>query len=205
MKYITDPNLIEDKSMEIIRGLMQEYTFTPEEEKVIFRVVHTTGDPAYAPLVKIHPEAIIAAKKALANGCSVFTDIKMVRSGINSKKLAKLGGEVNCVIDAPEVVEMAKSKGITRSMAAMLYFGEKLNGNIVAIGNAPTALFQLLELVETKQIKPALIIGTPVGFVGARESKEELTKSTIPYITIEGNKGGSTIAATITNALLKLV
>lgn len=205
MEYMTDPLLIEQKSMEIIRELLNDPALSPEEEAIIFRVVHTTGDPGYAPLVKIHPQAIEAGLKALKAGCNIFTDIKMVRSGINARKLKTLGGKVYCAIDDPQVVELAKSRGITRSMAAMLHFKEQLTNNIVVIGNAPTALFQLLELIRDGEVQPALVIGTPVGFVGAKESKEELVNSGVPYITIEGNKGGSTIAAAITNALLKLI
>jgi precorrin-8X/cobalt-precorrin-8 methylmutase len=205
MDYITDPVLIEQKSMEIIRGLLKDTVLTAQEEAVIFRVVHTTGDPNYAALVKMHPEAISIGIQTLAGGCSVFTDIKMVKSGINARKIETLGGEVKCAIDVPEVIELAQTKGITRAMAAMLHFKEDLNGNIVAIGNAPTALYQLLQLVDSEGIKPALIVGTPVGFVGASESKELLMQSGIPYITVRGNKGGSTVAAAIVNALLKLV
>lgn len=204
MEYITDPFLIEQKSMEIIRGLLKDFPLSPEEETIVFRVVHTTGDPNYASLVKFHPRAIEAGVSALRAGCNVFTDIKMVKSGINAKKLKTLGGELYCAIDEPQVVDLAKSRGITRSMAAMLHFKERLTDNIVVIGNAPTALFQLLELIENQNVKPALVIGTPVGFVGAKESKEKLMNSHVPYITITGNKGGSTIAAAITNALLKL-
>lgn len=204
MEYITDPHLIEQRSMEIIRDLLKDSSLCPEEETIIFRVVHTTGDPNYASLVKIHPQAIKAGVNALRAGCHVFTDIKMVKSGINAKKLKSFGGEVHCAIDDPQVMSLAKSRGITRSMAAMLHFRERLNNNIVVIGNAPTALFQLLELMEKHGVKPALVIGTPVGFVGAKESKEKLMNCHIPYITVTGNKGGSTIAAAITNALLKL-
>lgn len=205
MDYLTDPSQIEEKSMEIIRGLLNNQSLTPEQETVIFRVVHTTGDPAYASLIQLHPAAIAAGKQALANGCDVITDIKMVKSGINAKKLHNLGGNIYCAIDEPEVIALAAAKGITRSMAAMHFLKDKVNGNIVAIGNAPTALFQLLELIESEGIKPALIIGTPVGFVGAKESKELLRQGGAPYITVTGHKGGSTVAAAIVNALLKLV
>ena len=130
----------------------------------------------------------------------------MVRTGINKKALANLGGKVFCQVSDPEVAEYAKKEGITRSMAAMRMFGKDLNGSIVAIGNAPTALFEVLRMIEEENIQPALIVGIPVGFVGAAESKDELIqRSTVPYVTVVGNKGGSPIAASVINAMLYLL
>ena len=129
---------------------------------------------------------------ALRKGAHIYTDVEMVRTGINKKKLASFGGEVHCLVADPDVAVRAKQEGITRSMIAMRQFGKDLNGSIVAIGNAPTALFEVL--------------GIPVGFVGAAESKAELAANGIvPYITVEGTKGGSPIAAAAVNAMMYLI
>ncbi|MGF7185773.1 precorrin-8X/cobalt-precorrin-8 methylmutase [Desulfitispora alkaliphila] len=199
--FINDPKQIESKSMDIILELVGNIKGSPQEQAVIKRMVHTTGDPDYVKLVQIHPVACSAGMKAIESGCKIITDVKMVVAGINKKKLSQYGVELLCGIDDPEVVAEAKKTGQTRAFTAMKHFSNQIDGNIVAIGNAPTALFQLLELVDNG-IKPSLIIGTPVGFVGAAESKELLTRYEIPYITVAGYKGGSTVAAATVNALL---
>lgn len=202
MDYITDPQAIEEKSMDIIGGLIGDLQVSPEAERIIKRVVHTTGDPEYAKLVEIHPEAIESGLKALRRGCKIFTDVNMVKIGINSRVLGQLGGEVECYINHPEVIESAAAAGKTRAMTAMERVAKELDGNILAIGNAPTALFTALQAVSQLGVKPALIVGIPVGFVGAAESKEALIQSGLPYITVRGTKGGSTISVSVINALL---
>ena len=130
----------------------------------------------------------------------------MVRTGINKKKLASFGGEVHCLVADPDIAARAKKEGVTRSMVAMRQFGKDLNGSIVAIGNAPTALFEVLRLVHEEGIRPACVVGIPVGFVGAAESKAELAENGIvPYITVAGTKGGSPIAAAAVNAMMYLI
>lgn len=205
MEYVTDPKGIERKSMEIIGELIGELGVTPEEEKIIKRVVHTTGDPDYARLVEIHPEAIASGLAALKRGCKIFTDVNMVKMGINSKQVAGLGGEVLCCINHPEVIAEAEQTGKTRAMTAMARVAGELDGNILAIGNAPTALFAALEAVQELGVRPALVVGIPVGFVGAAESKEALVESGLPYITVRGTKGGSTITVSVINALLYML
>lgn len=206
MQYITDPMTIETRSMEIIAPYLADKSLSEQEIKVVSRIIHAAGDPDYGNVVVIHPEAIEAGCKALQNGASIYTDVEMVRTGINRRRLAELGGQVQCLIADEAVARIAKEQGITRSMAAIRTFGEQLDGAIVAIGNAPTALFALLELMEQTSIRPALIIGVPVGFVGASESKELLAeKSPVPYITVKGNKGGSPIAAATTNAIMYML
>lgn len=203
MKYITEPMAIEEKSMEIIAPYLAALNLSPEATKVFSRIIHAAGDPEYSKVIEIHPGAIQAGCEALAAGCDVFCDVEMVRTGINKRRLAEYGGTVNCLIANEQVAITAKELGITRSMVAMRTFGEKLHGSIVAIGNAPTALFELLKMMKETNIRPALIIGVPVGFVGAAESKDFLAEtSPVPYITVRGNKGGSPIAAATTNALL---
>jgi precorrin-8X/cobalt-precorrin-8 methylmutase len=206
MQYITDPTTIETRSMEIIAPYLAEKNLSAPEVKVVSRIIHAAGDPDYGNVVVIHPEAIDAGCRALKNGASIYTDVEMVRTGINRRRLAEYGGQVHCLIADEEVARLAKEQGITRSMAAIRSFGKRLDGAVVAIGNAPTALFALMELMEQTSIRPALIIGVPVGFVGACESKEFLAeKSPVPYITVKGNKGGSPIAAATTNALLYML
>lgn len=202
MDYIVDPQEIERKSMEIISGLIGPLNCSPEEEAIVKRIVHTTGDPEYAKLIRIHPQAIQAGLTALRAGCTIFTDVNMVLTGINKGRMSKHHIQANCAIAHEQVVQIAKETGETRAITAMKYFGEQLTGSIVAIGNAPTALFQLLKMIDDQEVRPALIIGTPVGFVGAAESKELLVKYDVPYVTVTGYKGGSAVAAAAINALM---
>lgn len=203
MDYIKKPMAIEKRSMEIIAPYLTSYHLGEVETKIFSRIIHAAGDVEYAPLIHIHPQAVHAAQEALQRGASVYTDVEMVRTGINKRKLASFGGEVHCLIADAGVAAAAKADGITRSMAAMRQFGHALDGSIVAIGNAPTALFEVLRLVAEDGVRPACIVGIPVGFVGAADSKEALRKNTlVPYITVEGTKGGSPIAAAAVNALM---
>jgi len=201
--FITDPRRIETRSMEIIAPYLAGLNLDARTGKVYSRIIHAAGDPDYANLIRIHPQAIDAACRALAAGRDIFCDVEMVRTGINRRRLSEFGGQTHCLIGDAVVAADAQRQGITRSMAAMRNFGEQLDGAIVAIGNAPTALFEVLRLMRETAIRPCLIIGAPVGFVGAAESKELLVaESAVPYITVIGNKGGSPIAAAATNALL---
>ena len=203
MEFLTDPMGIERKSMEIISKYLKEKAFTPEETKIVSRIIHAAGDPDYANHIVIHPEFIASARKALLAGKGVITDVRMVETGINKKRLADFGGITLCAIDDAEVAETAKREGITRSMAAMRKLAPNIKDAIVAIGNAPTALYEVLRLAQEGN-RPAAIVGVPVGFVGAAESKEELLLADIPFLTVRGNKGGSTIACSAINALLYL-
>ena len=206
MDFIKQPMEIENKSMEIIAPYLKGLYLDEAETRVYSRIIHAAGDVDYAPLIHIHPEAIAAAQKALQAGCNIYTDVEMVRTGINKRKLAQFGGEVHCLIADPEVAALAMAKGITRSMAAMRTFGHALDGAVVAIGNAPTALYEVLRLAAEEDIRPAAIIGIPVGFVGAADSKRQLAANRdIPYITVEGTKGGSPIAAAAVNAIMYLL
>jgi precorrin-8X/cobalt-precorrin-8 methylmutase len=206
MEYITQPAAIEARSMELIAPYLAKYDLSPAETKIYSRIIHASGDVEYAPIIKIDKNAVAAGLEALKNGADIFTDVEMVRTGINKQRLAQYGGKVHCLIADEKVAANAKAQGITRSMAAMDAFGESLHGAIVAIGNAPTALFRVLEMMAKTNIRPALIVGVPVGFVGARESKEKLVEvSPVPYITVAGNKGGSPIAAATVNALLYML
>ena len=206
MDFIKEPMAIENRSMELIAPHLAELGLDEAATKVYSRLIHASGDVGYAPIIRVHPEAIAVAMDALRKGAHIYTDVEMVRTGINKKKLASFGGEVHCLVADPDVAVRAKQEGITRSMIAMRRFGKDLNGSIVAIGNAPTALFEVLRMVREEGIRPACIVGIPVGFVGAAESKAELAANGIvPYITVEGTKGGSPIAAAAVNAMMYLI
>ena len=206
MNFIKDPSEIETRSMALIAHYLQGLNLDERHTKVFSRVIHAAGDPDYANHIRIHPAAIDAAITAIRKGADVFCDVEMVRTGISKKTLAQYGGQVQCLIADPAVATLAKEQGITRSMAAFRTFSHQLDGAVVAVGNAPTALFELFRLMEEENVRPAVVIGVPVGFVGAAESKDLLQeKSNAPYITVLGNKGGSPIAASILNALLYMM
>ncbi len=203
---ITKPMEIERRSMEIISPYLADLKLTADEVKIYSRIIHAAGDVEYAPIIRIHPQAIQSAKAAILSGANIFTDVEMVRTGINKRALAKFGGEVFCKVADDEIKAISAREGITRSMAAMRKFGAELNGAIVAIGNAPTALYEVLRLVAEENVSPAVIIGVPVGFVGAADSKAELiAQDKIPYISVTGTKGGSSIAVAAVNAILYIV
>ena len=206
MDFIKEPMAIENRSMELIAPHLEGLDLDERATKLYSRLIHASGDVGYAPITRVHPEAIERAIEALKAGAHIYTDVEMVRTGINKKKLASFGGEVHCLVADPDVAVRAKELGITRAMVAMRQFGKALNGSIVAIGNAPTALFEVLRLVREEGIRPSCIVGIPVGFVGAAESKAALAAhGIVPYITVEGTKGGSPIAAAAINALMYLI
>jgi precorrin-8X/cobalt-precorrin-8 methylmutase len=206
MDFIVKPMEIETKSMQLIAPYLDGAAYSSDAKKIVSRMIHASGDPDYANHVALHPEAIEAGKKALLAGAAIYTDVEMVRTGINKTILADLGGQVHCLISDAAVAAAAKKDGITRSMAAMRAFGAAMQGQIIAIGNAPTALFEVIRLMQEENLRPALIIGIPVGFVGAAESKQYLSEvSPVPFITVKGTKGGSPIAASAVNALLYLL
>ncbi len=204
--FIQKPMAIENRSMELIAPALAPFHLDEPQQKVYSRLIHASGDTGYAPLIRLHPDAIAAGMTALRGGCDIYTDVEMVRTGINKRKLASFGGQVHCLIADEAVARRAKEEGTTRSLMAMRTFGQKLNGSVVAIGNAPTALYEVLRLMQEEAVRPALVVGIPVGFVGAADAKAALAKeSQVPYITVEGTKGGSPIAAAAVNALLYLI
>ena len=207
MNFISEPKLIETKSMAIIDQLLQadHALDKQEEEKVIVkRIIHATGDPDLARLVAIHPEAVQAAFTVFSAGKKIITDVKMVKAGLNINKTRKDDVEIYCAIDEPAVAKEAAAQKQTRAMVAVRYLAKFITENMVVIGNAPTALWELINLIKAGKVSPAVIIATPVGFVGAAEAKEALGKLTLPYITVHGTKGGSPMAVSIVNALYKL-
>lgn len=194
---------IEVESFEIIDSLLEPANAGEPEYQVIRRVVHTTGDPSLARAMFFSTAAIGAGVEAIAAGASIYCDVNMVVAGIQPTTQIR-GLEVTCLVADTASAELAAEEGITRGAAAIRLAAPVLDGAIVAIGNSPTALFELLRLVEEQGLRPALVVGVPVGFVGAAASKEALAASVIPCITLPGNRGGSTVAAAIVNALIRL-
>lgn len=202
MPEIVKPMDIEKRSFEIITELLGDRALDPENELVIKRVIHTTADFDYVDNLCFSPHAVGKGIEALRGGCDIVTDTQMARSGINKSILERLGGEARCFMSDPDVAEEAKDRGVTRAMVSMERAAELEKPCVFAIGNAPTALFSLLELIEAGRVRPALIVGVPVGFVNVVESKEQIMKAGVPYIVARGRKGGSNVAAAVCNALL---
>ncbi len=190
---------IAHKSREIVRSLIGDKTaaLSPEEKSIVERIVHSTADVEYADLTVISDEFVAKSVKSLKKEQDILTDINMVLAGIN-----KYPGNVECFISHPDVIKMAKENEITRAAAAMQYAADKGFEGIVAIGNAPTALCKVIELVESDQMDVKSVVGVPVGFVGAADSKEALYKSNIPNLITRGPKGGTPVAVAAVNSLI---
>jgi len=195
------PAHIEEESFKLIEERVPSHSFNQQEWTIVKRMIHATADFDLVYTARFHPRAIAKGINALRRGAPIITDTTMVKAGISLQGLRKYNTKVLCAISQPEVVKEARSSGKTRAAVAMGQMRRSMGGAIVAIGNAPTALFELLELVKNESHQPSLIIGVPVGLVGARESKENLMKNAIPYITVQGEKGGSPLAVSIVNAL----
>ena len=196
------PMDIEKRSFEIITELLGERKLDPENELVIKRAIHTTADFDYADNLVFSPHAVTRGIEALKAGCDIVTDTQMAKSGISKATLAKLGGEVHCFMSDPDVAAEAKARGVTRALVCMEKAAKLDKPCIFAIGNAPTALIRIRELLDAGELKPALVIGVPVGFVNVVESKELIIETDVPHIVARGRKGGSNVAAAIVNALL---
>jgi precorrin-8X/cobalt-precorrin-8 methylmutase len=199
---IYKPEEIEKKSFEMIGEILGDRDFPQFHEAIIKRAIHTSADFDYADILEISESAAETALDALRSGVSIVTDTRMAGAGINKAALGALGGEAHCFIDDPVVASDAKEKGLTRSSLCMDRAAKNKDIGIYVVGNAPTALIRLYELVRDGVVRPALIIGVPVGFVNVVESKELIKSLDIPYIVSNGRKGGSNIAASIVNALL---
>ena len=197
------PMEIEARSFEIITQILGDRVLDPENELVIKRAIHTTADFDYADNLVFSEHAVKTGIEALRAGCDIVTDTQMAKAGINKTILASLGGEVHCFMSDADVAAEAKARGVTRAFVSMEKAARLQKPCIFAIGNAPTALAALEELMEADALHPALIIGVPVGFVNVVESKELLlAQHRAPYIIARGRKGGSNVAAAICNALL---
>lgn len=198
------PEEIERQSFETIDREAGPHRFSAEQWTIVRRMIHTSADFEYRDSTRFHPDAIGAGIQAIRSGCNIITDTNMARTGIQKKALASFGARVACRIADPAVAEKAAAAGGTRAEVAVEMAMAEMENGIYVIGNAPTALLRLIELVKGKKAQPALIIGLPVGFVNAAESKAALVEIDTPYITNAGRKGGSNVAASVVNALLIL-
>jgi len=199
--YIRDGAAIYERSFAIIRAEADLARFSPEEERVAVRIIHASGMVEIARDIVFSPSVVAVARDALNNGAPILCDSKMVANGVTRARLPA-HNEVVCTLDDPRVADLARDVGNTRTAAAMELWRDRLAGAVVAIGNAPTALFRLLEMLDASALKPAAVIGMPGGFVGAAESKEALiADGRVPFITIRDRKGGSAMTAAALNAL----
>ena len=201
------PMDIEKRSFELITQELEQLhkTLIPGTELIVKRCIHTSADFDYADTLCFSDGAVEQALAAIRAGADIVTDTQMARAGINKRALAKFGGEVLCFMSDEDVAEQAGERGITRAAVSMEKAARLEHDLIIAVGNAPTALVRLYELIEEKKISPKLIIGVPVGFVNVVASKELIMKTQVPYIVARGRKGGSNIAACICNALLYML
>ena len=204
-QYALLPDEIDSQSLIMVEAsLPGSLQLSADEKFVVCRIVRAEGDPQISEAVRFSPGASEAGVKALQSGARILTDVRMVEVGISKALLARQGVATDCRIDTPEVAERAKREQTTRSVSAIRELAPLMEGSVVAIGNAPTALLALLDLVAEGSARPALVIGMPVGFVACAESKEELQRSNLPFITVQGRRGGSSAAAATVNALLIL-
>ena len=199
---------IEDASMQMIEDEIGTHQYNEKEWPIVRRIIHSTADFDFADKNKIifHNDAIKSGMDALKNGCSIVVDVNGVIGGLNKQNPKDFGNNIVCNISSPEIMELAKKEGKTRSQVSMRAAISDIDGGVVAIGNAPTALQEVIQMVKEGIVRPALIIGIPVGFICAAESKEELSKlEEAPFITNFGRKGGSSSASAIINAIFKLI
>ena len=198
------PQDIEKRSFEIIGEELEKLgvTLPKEEELITKRVIHTSADFDYVKTLKYSKDAVEKAHELLKAGAHIVTDTNMALAGINKRALARLGGEAHCFMADEEVAKLAKERGTTRAAISM-EMARKIDKPVIfAIGNAPTALVQIYEMMQTSNWRPAFVIGVPVGFVNVEVSKELIMETDVPYIVNAGRKGGSNVAAAICNALM---
>lgn len=195
------PQEIEDMSFQIITDELGEHPFTEEQYPVVQRVIHASADFDLGRSLVFHPDAVQSGIQAIRSGKIVVADVQMVQVGISKNRIEKFGGEVKVYISDRDVMEEAKRLNTTRAIISMRKAVKEADGGIFCIGNAPTALLELIRMVKEGEAKPGLIIGMPVGFVSAAESKEELAKLDIPFITNIGRKGGSPVTVAALNAI----
>jgi precorrin-8X/cobalt-precorrin-8 methylmutase len=190
------------RSREIVKSLIDSKTknLTPEERSIVERIVHSTADPDYADITRMSDDFVTESLKAISTGKDILTDINMVRVGIN-----KYPGDIKCYIGNERTIKLAKEQEITRAAAAMELAAQEGFDGVVAIGNAPTALWKVMELVELGSMNVQSVIGVPVGFVGAAESKKALKETKIPYLVTEGPKGGTPVAVAALNSLINIL
>jgi precorrin-8X/cobalt-precorrin-8 methylmutase len=198
------PEEIEAQSFNIIDAEAGPHHFSEQQWQIVRRMIHTSADFEYMKTVRFHPDAVAAGIAAIRNGKTIVTDTNMARIGIRSYDLTKFGSEAKCLMADPEIAQMAKNNQTTRAVAAVDAALKLMEGGIYVVGNAPTALLHLIDCMQANRAHPSLVIGLPVGFVNAAESKAALIDTAYPYISNVGRKGGSNVAASVVNALIKL-
>jgi precorrin-8X/cobalt-precorrin-8 methylmutase len=196
------PHEIEQLSFRMIDSEAGRHGFSAEQWPVVRRVIHTSADFEWQEMIRLHPQAIARGVAAIRSGCPIITDTNMARVGIRRRDLVRFGSRVVCYMADERVAETAAREGITRAKAAVDVAAPELAGGIYVVGNAPTALLRLIELIGRGTAQPALVVGLPVGFVNAAESKAMLLECDVPHITNVGRKGGSNVAAAVVNALI---
>jgi precorrin-8X/cobalt-precorrin-8 methylmutase len=202
---IIQPDAIETESFRIIDAEMGPHDFSVLEWPIVQRAIHSTADFELGRSLVFHPRAVEAGLAAIRKGADIVADVQMIQAGISAAYLAEFGGRVRCYMADPDVAMQARAEGTTRAIQCMRKAVREVPGAVYAIGNAPTALLELVRLVEDGEADPALVIGVPVGFVSAAESKLQLERQgVVPYITNRGRKGGTPVAVSITNALLRI-
>ncbi|HYA40409.1 MAG TPA: precorrin-8X methylmutase [Syntrophobacteraceae bacterium] len=196
---------IELESFRIIEEEIGGHSFPPDQWKIIRRVIHTTGDFDYAQRIRFTPDAVLRGIEALRRGTRIYADTRMIQAGLSPWRLEWYGNEVVCPAENAQSQELAQRTGVTRALAAFRNCAAGLDGAVIAIGNAPTALLEVIRLIEEDGVRPDLVIGVPVGFVQAEESKNLLLNIVKqPSITVLGRKGGSSVAVAIIHAILEL-
>jgi len=198
---------IEDASMQVIENEIGSHNYSEKEWLIVRRVIHSTADFDFARNNSIifHNDAIENGLNALKTGCSIVVDVNGVVGLINKQRVKEFGNNIICKISDSEIILQAQKENKTKSQMSMRMASSDIDGGIVVVGNAPTALLEVIQMIKEKAVKPALVIGMPVGFISAAESKDELAKMDVPFITNKGRKGGSPSAAAIVNALYKLI
>ena len=197
-----EPQEIEKKSFAIIDQEAGTHGFLRQQWLIVRRIIHTSADFDYLKSIRIHPDANATGIGAIRAGRSIYTDTNMLRTGIRKRDLVDFGVSVHCLMADPDIAQKAARMGETRAEVAVTAVAGEMTGGIYAVGNAPTALLRLVELIRQDKARPALVIGLPVGFVNAAESKAALLDQSVPFITNVGRKGGSNVAASVINALI---
>lgn len=204
MRTFMAPDDIENQSMLLIEKELTGFSCSKEERQIIKRIIHTTVDVEFGKSTIFHHRAIAAGIRAIKSGKNIITDVHMVKSGIRSYELTGFGNQVLCFLAKDKSGLTSQERYLPRVVLGIRQAVKELDGSIIAIGNAPTMLFEVIDLIKSGKISPALVIGVPIGFVGAVESKGELLGIDTPYITHQTPKGGSAVASAIVNALIKL-
>lgn len=204
-RYSLPPSEMEALSLQRVDAAIGDLGRWPAgEREVVRRLVYASGDLAIAHLVRFHPDAVAQGAGALRRGAALVVDVRMVEMGLDRDLASQLGCSVYCAIDSPAVIQEARALRLSRAVVAIRSLAGYLDGGVAIVGTAPSALLALLDLVDSGRVRPTLIVGMPVGFVAAAEAKAELVARAVPYITVEGSRGGSALAASAANALLGL-